>query len=498
MLAPFLQKKSISQSSSSNLASKLRSGPIRAIIDRIVRSAAEATGLPYMVLGIRYGDVYEFISTQGVPLTHYRDVVPFRTFAPELFAREVEVSDLRKQTHFAVLSVVPVAEEWRYGGNVPVRLQAPLSDDGVLALSCADYKVRPRNGKIPSILRGYADTISDLIWMSGQVEQAVTTIDPVGVIKAVLLAGLSRLNVPVCVVDSNFSIIGYSKPFSEQNDVLGGTELQVGQPLKSAWFTSDLQEAARESLSNDLPRQWLRIDCPIAPQPLLDVYPVSFLELGTFGVLALHHGEHAIAAMKEFALPNEVRAPEPPQSTWGNDGPGPVSRFLLETLLVSQRLNRRGKTNYIGLRKWRTAIKQYQIEALKAVKASIPDGFVAAVADELAESVRSVYGDVNKCVVVPVPCGSSGTDCLSCRLAAGLARRLNVPMVQAFEQLDVPVGSSHPRRNIKRARMKLLRNIDNPVILVDDVATSGSHIDEAAGLLRQNSPQVWPVVWIAA
>jgi len=35
------------------------------------------------------------------------------------------------------------------------------------------------------------------------------------------------------------------------------------------------------------------------------------------------------------------------------------------------------------------------------------------------------------------------------------------------------------------------------VLLIDDVATSGAHIEEAAMLLRAAAPAVLPLVWIA-
>lgn len=482
---------------SPDLAQKLRTGPIRSILDRMVRSAAEATGMPHMVLGLRHGGFGEFISTHGIPLSRYRDRVPAHLFPPKTFSREIEFSDLSKMTQFAFLSGVPGAHEWRYAGNVPVRLQAPLSDGGVLALTCVDKVAREEDGRILSVLRGYADTIGDLIWMNDQVEEAANTIDPVGIIRAVLLAGLSRLNIKVCVVDSAMTVLGYSKPFAECVRELGGGTVLIGHPLSGGWLVPAVEQAAKESMAGEMPRQWLPIPHPAGSRQLLDVFPITFGELGTFGVFALHEGDHAIAALGSSEPLFHVRDAADATAGYGNDGAGPLSRFLLDTLVRSQRLKRRRETSYIALRTWRTPIKDYQISALKALKDENPTGFVSAVADELAEAVKSVFGDLSKCVVVPVPCGSSGPDCLACRLATGLARRINVPMVRAFQQIETPIGNSHPRRNSRRGRMKLIETIEQPVILVDDVVTSGSHIDEAATILRETSPQVWSVVWIA-
>jgi adenine/guanine phosphoribosyltransferase-like PRPP-binding protein len=70
-----------------------------------------------------------------------------------------------------------------------------------------------------------------------------------------------------------------------------------------------------------------------------------------------------------------------------------------------------------------------------------------------------------------------------------------LPVIQAFinEPLD---GVSHPKQNLKRPPLKLVRIINDPVLLVDDVATSGAHIEEAVSLLKPACGAVLPVVWI--
>jgi hypothetical protein len=495
--------RTVMENPSAALAQSLRTGPIRSILDRIVRSAAEATGIPCMVLGLRYEGFYEFISTHGIPLTHYRDRVPAAIFQPELFAREIEVADLQMESHFGVLSVVPIAKSWRYGGNVPVRLHVPLPDGGVLALSCADVILRKTGGKELAVLRSYAEMIGDLIWLSSQIERESAIVDPRIMIQAVLQAGLQRIGIPVCIVDADCRIMALSKSFAAVVTELGSAPLVNREVLAGQWFTPALQNAVKDSIASDSPRKWLPVTQNDWNRQLLNVFPFSFFEHGKFAVLAFHDGAEAVAAaaaMAEqqgvFAVRDALQyALEPADA--GSDGVGPVSRFLVDTLVKAQRLYTCSQTSYIGLRKWRSAIKPHQIAALKALKSDPSDAFVSAVAEEMVESVRAVYGDASNCVVVPVPCGSSGPDCFSCRLAGAVASRLNIAKVEAFAPIDVARGSSHPRRNIKRPNMKLLRTVDQPVILIDDVSTSGSHINEAASLLRTTAPQVWPIVWIS-
>ena len=50
------------------------------------------------------------------------------------------------------------------------------------------------------------------------------------------------------------------------------------------------------------------------------------------------------------------------------------------------------------------------------------------------------------------------------------------------------------RRN--RPRLELVRTIGEPILLVDDVATSGAHIEEAVKLLKPHCGTVMAVAWI--
>lgn len=175
----------------------------------------------------------------------------------------------------------------------------------------------------------------------------------------------------------------------------------------------------------------------------------------------------------------------------------PVARFLFESLPVRKRLIARNGINYLAVRTWAKPVKAHQIKAFAALKQNPPAYFVDAVVEELADAMISVHGKCVNASVVAVPCGHSGPDCFSKQLAQSLARKLDLEHLQAFEDLAVK-GTSHPKTNVKRPKMKLVSPPTKPVILVDDIATSGSHLEEAARLLSEHQGQVWPVAWVAA
>jgi hypothetical protein len=171
-------------------------------------------------------------------------------------------------------------------------------------------------------------------------------------------------------------------------------------------------------------------------------------------------------------------------------------KFLLETLITRQRLRSRKSIHFLALRSWAKPIKQYQISALRSLKSDPPPEMIDTIATELANAFRAVHGNPTDACVTPVPCGHSGPNCLSAKLAQSVAGQLDLKCVEAFFCTDQQ-GSSHPKTNLRRPKMRLKVEIDRPVILIDDVATSGAHIEEAARILSQTSPSVWPIVWIS-
>ena len=174
----------------------------------------------------------------------------------------------------------------------------------------------------------------------------------------------------------------------------------------------------------------------------------------------------------------------------------PSARFLFDTLVERRTIRSRNEISYLTLRSWRTPLRKYQISALKALKGRVPASFADEIASEVADGVTGLVGTSAFKAIVPIPCGHSQSgDCLSLAIARCLAARLNLPMVQALESARRK-GSSHPKKNASRPPMALAHAVKGPVLLVDDVATSGAHLEEAVGLLKPESGSVLSVAWI--
>jgi PAS domain-containing protein len=181
----------------------------------------------------------------------------------------------------------------------------------------------------------------------------------------------------------------------------------------------------------------------------------------------------------------------------GADGkPEPSLAFLLETLAARRAIRSRKTANYLTLRSWRNPIRGYQIKALKALKRNIPLGMAAAIAQEIAEEARNLVGFGAFKAIVPMPCGHSEPgSCLSLEIARALSAQIGLPVVTALA-CTPQKGVSHPKENAKRPPLMLAAKLAEPALLVDDVATSGAHMEEAIKLLKPHCGAVLALAWI--
>jgi len=180
------------------------------------------------------------------------------------------------------------------------------------------------------------------------------------------------------------------------------------------------------------------------------------------------------------------------------DSPSAPVSFLLETLVARRAIRNRKAMQYLTLRSWRSNLKSWQIKTLRALKADIPPELPDRVADEILADVTALFGLGAFHAIVPVPCGHSGEGpCFSLEIARALALRSGIPVARALESRPQR-GSSHPKENVKRPPMVLAQRLSGPALIVDDVATSGSHLEEAVTLLRPGCGSTLAVAWIGA
>jgi pyrimidine operon attenuation protein/uracil phosphoribosyltransferase len=172
-------------------------------------------------------------------------------------------------------------------------------------------------------------------------------------------------------------------------------------------------------------------------------------------------------------------------------------KFLGDTLISRPRLLGRHAVAYVALRVWRKPIKPYQIAALVAIKGNDVQTAAKAIAAEFVAHTSRLFGKTFD-AIVPVPCGSSGrADCLSVEIANQLAMLLNADFENVLIAGKVPKSASHPAKSANLQPYKLSKPIKGRILLVDDVATSGRHLELARDALIDAGCDVNTMVWIS-
>jgi hypothetical protein len=175
----------------------------------------------------------------------------------------------------------------------------------------------------------------------------------------------------------------------------------------------------------------------------------------------------------------------------------PAAKFLFETLTHKQALHVRNGSSYISLRTWKKQIKEHQIAALTATKMFPPQSFIENVSEELASNALRLFGSNSLTAIVPVPGGSSQTEqSMSEKLAVRVAEMLNLPCQFALRPQMVAKGKSHPSKNAKLKPYDLQQPVQGTVLLIDDVATSGRHIELSQTAIRQSGKDCFALSWI--
>jgi hypothetical protein len=175
----------------------------------------------------------------------------------------------------------------------------------------------------------------------------------------------------------------------------------------------------------------------------------------------------------------------------------PTEEFLFETLAHHPTMHFRNASGYVTIRRWRKALKSFQLSSLRITKRSPSEFFVDRVADEMLLSLERIVGVPAFTNVVPVPPGSSGkADSLSIRLSQRIASCIGATHTNCLIAPPTPVGRSHPKKSAQLGEYSLGIKIKGWALLVDDVASSGRHMELAQSALKASGVPVVGLVWI--
>jgi hypothetical protein len=156
----------------------------------------------------------------------------------------------------------------------------------------------------------------------------------------------------------------------------------------------------------------------------------------------------------------------------------------------------RNAVSYLRSAAWRADAKAAGVAALKVATRTDDPLALAAAATDVTELLRRVLGEPAHTVTC-VPCGHScREDCFGARLAAEVAAEWGAPFVKLWR--DRPIkGVSHPKEFSRLPPLDWAAEPAGPVVVVDDLATSGWHMEEALTALRSRNVPCTGIVWIA-
>jgi hypothetical protein len=169
---------------------------------------------------------------------------------------------------------------------------------------------------------------------------------------------------------------------------------------------------------------------------------------------------------------------------------------LLGSLVYRPTIFRRNDVGWIAAGAWRAAAKVDDIAALKRAKRELNRWLIDGAAEMVAALVHQLRGDRAADAITNVPCGHSRRpDCLGKQIAQAVAGALDLPFLQVFA--DRPCsGVSHPKEFAKLPPLERIAGPAASMILVDDLATSGWHVEESLTSLRGLGASASAFVWI--
>ncbi len=171
---------------------------------------------------------------------------------------------------------------------------------------------------------------------------------------------------------------------------------------------------------------------------------------------------------------------------------------ILGALVWRPAIFSRHDASWASCRSWRWSSKKADLRLFKAAKAQRPRVVIDGAAHDICVLLERLGGGWPGYSVTAMPCGNSGrSDCFGRLLGESVAAELGLPFSPVFEDRLVAGSSSHPQKYTRLPPLVVKTRPTGPVILIDDLATTGLHMEEALGALRHLGIATFGIVWLS-
>jgi len=225
---------------------------------------------------------------------------------------------------------------------------------------------------------------------------------------------------------------------------------------------------------------------------ILSLYGGSKEEKTTAATIEPYQGRNVVVLDGEHWEAVDAPAGDAPDEDSGHP--------ILDNFVYMPEIRKRRGSRFFSVRKWCLPTKEAGLHIFLQMKKDCDASILSLIAKESVAVFEENYRVLCGCVTSPPPGGSKPDEPhFATEIAKEMAHLLNIPYIQTFKPRYHKMG--HFPQGKSRGDIPPLELIEEipliaPILLFDDLSSSGTTIGEASDKLAKYG-MVFPIVWLA-